>query len=160
MAGRDVGERFLIRESVMAKPRCANHANVSNARSTVEQFTAPPEFRAVNVFDLVNQLRDFVLVQAGRDAWSLALAFGEVVFQRTIMERPAADALEPGHIVRILDTLQCSITFRHQRHRRLLCHEFEAAGKRPTLDLPRCERAAGPPLLVRFSAETPLKRSL
>ena len=37
---------------------------------------------------------------------SLAVAFGEVVLQRAVVERLAAGALEPGHIVSVLHTLQ------------------------------------------------------
>ena len=45
-------------------------------------------------------------VQAGRDTWSLAVVLGEVVLQRTVVERLRAGALEPGHVVSILHTFQ------------------------------------------------------
>jgi hypothetical protein len=45
-------------------------------------------------------------VQAGRDTWSLSAAFGEVVFQRAIMQWLAAGAFKPGHILGVLHALQ------------------------------------------------------
>jgi len=45
-------------------------------------------------------------VQAGRDTWSLARALGQVVFQRTVVQRLAAGAFKPGHVIGVLHALQ------------------------------------------------------
>jgi len=56
----------------------------------------------------INGLLGTVLyvTQAGRDTWSLAVALGEVIFQRAEMERLAAGSFEPNKIFRILNTFQ------------------------------------------------------
>ena len=44
--------------------------------------------------------------QAGRDTWSLAFAFGEIISQRTIVLRLLAGAFEPRHVISVLYALQ------------------------------------------------------